>query len=77
MQKTRAQSVKYYLKQCRGQKPGCNVSRSEQPIWEWPILDTDAKKMVSNQADIQAVLSKKELVILTKFHNDWQKSVLF
>ena len=42
--------------QCRGQKPGCNVSRSEQPIWEWPIPSKKGcsfeKKKVCNKTKI-------------------------
>ena len=30
-----------------------------------------------NQADILAILPTNELVILTKFHKDWQKIVNF
>ena len=50
-------------------------------------VETDAKKIdwlkisplvkdpqfLSNQADIQEILPTHGLVILTKFHNDWQK----
>ena len=30
-------------------------------------------QFLSNQADIQAILPTHGLVILTKFHKDWQK----
>ena len=30
-------------------------------------------QFVSNQADIQAIVPTHGLVILTKFHKDWQK----
>ena len=35
------------------------------------------QQFLSNQADIQAVLPTLELVVLTKFHKDWQKIVDF
>ena len=34
-------------------------------------------QFLSNQADIQAIFSIHELVILTKFHKDWQEIVDF
>ena len=34
-------------------------------------------QFLSNQADIQATLPTHELIILTKFHNDWQEIVDF
>ena len=34
-------------------------------------------QFLSNQADIQAILPIHELVILAKFHKDWQKIVDF
>ena len=34
-------------------------------------------QLFSNQADIQAILPTYELVILSKFHKDWQKIVDF
>ena len=34
-------------------------------------------QFLSNEADIQAILSTHELVILSKFHKDWQKNVDF
>ena len=52
------------------------------------IIETDAKKkldwlkisplvknpqFLSNQADIQAIVPTHGLVIVTKFHKDWQK----
>ena len=33
--------------------------------------------VVPNQADIQAILPTHELIIFTKFHNDWVKIVDF
>ena len=32
-------------------------------------------KFLSNQADIQVILPSQQLVILTKFHKDWQEDV--
>ena len=34
-------------------------------------------QFLSNQADIQATLPTHELIILTKFHDDWQEIVDF
>ena len=34
-------------------------------------------QFLPNQADIQAILSTHELVIFTKFHNNWMKIVDF
>ena len=34
-------------------------------------------QFLPNLADIQAILPTHELVIFTKFHNDWMKSVDF
>ena len=34
-------------------------------------------QFLSNPADIQAFLPTHELVILTKFHKDWQETVDF
>ena len=34
-------------------------------------------KFLPNLADIQAILPTKELVIFTRFHNDWMKIVDF
>ena len=34
-------------------------------------------QFLSNQADIQATLPTHELIILTKFHTDWQEIVDF
>ena len=36
-----------------------------------------AADRTTNQADIQAILPTHELVIFTKFHNDWMKIVDF
>ena len=44
-------------------------------IKNWPLVKHP--QFLSNQADIQATLSTHELIILTKFHNDWQKIVDF
>ena len=35
------------------------------------------QQFLSNQADIRATLLIHELIILTKFHNDWQEIVDF
>ena len=35
------------------------------------------QQFLSNQADIQATLPTHELIILTKFHNNWQEIVDF
>ena len=34
-------------------------------------------QFLSNQADIQATLPTHELIILTKFHKDWQENMDF
>ena len=34
-------------------------------------------QFIPNQADIQAILPTHELVIFTKFHNNWMKIVDF
>ena len=34
-------------------------------------------QFLSNQADIQGTLPSHELIILSKFHNDWQEIVDF
>ena len=34
-------------------------------------------QLLSNQADISATSPTHELIILTKFHNDWQEIVDF
>ena len=34
-------------------------------------------QFLPNQADIQSILPSHEVVILTKFHNDWQEIVDF
>ena len=64
------------------------VPKSDDPnISTLRLLETDAKKIrlvkilplvknpqfLSNQADIQAIVPTHGLVILTKFHKDWQK----
>ena len=41
----------------------------------WPLVKNS--QFLSNQADIQATLPTHELIILTKFHNDWQEIVDF
>ena len=41
----------------------------------WPLVKN--LQFLSNQADIQATLPTHELIILTKFHNDWQEIVDF
>ena len=41
----------------------------------WPSVKN--LQFLSNQADIQAILPIYELVILAKFHKDWQKIVDF
>ena len=46
---------------------------------DWPKISPVVKNLqfLSNQADIQAILPIHELVILAKFHKDWQKIVDF
>ena len=39
----------------------------------WPLVENP--QLLSNQADIQANLPTHELIILSKFHNDWQEIV--
>ena len=41
----------------------------------WPLVKNP--QFLSNQADIQATLPTHELIILTKFHDDWQEIVDF
>ena len=46
---------------------------------EWPRIWSLVKypQFLSNQVDIQVTLSTHELIILTKFHDDWQEIVDF
>ena len=50
-----------------------------QKKFDWLKISPLAENLqfLSNQADIQAILLTHELVILTKFHKDWQKIVDF
>ena len=41
----------------------------------WQLVKN--QQFLSNQADIQATLPTHELIILNKFHNDWQEIVDF